>query len=210
MWRWLLDCFFPIICLGGCGRFDQWLCAQCVPVALHPRCYTGSAVGNPLLGSVIALGDYAQPVVQRCVHGLKYSGWCEVGVVLGVQLKPCIAINQYDWVVPVPLHRRRLRERGYNQAAMLAKQLPFPLLTSLKKTRATTPQMQLNRQDRLQNLSGVFVLDRTCAAEVKGKRCLLIDDVYSTGTTLRLCAEQLHQAGCRTIDAAVIAMNLLH
>lgn len=103
-----------------------------------------------------------------------------------------------DVLIPVPLHPQRLREREYNQSLLLAhglsQHLQIPLLLScLLRIRATVPQTSLSRKERLTNLHRAFAVDD--ASRIKGQRILLIDDVFTTGTTLHECAKTLRKAG---------------
>ena len=113
-----------------------------------------------------------------------------------------------DVVVPVPLHPRRLAERGYNQAALLAapvaRRLGVPFAPcALARVRDTPQQVVMDRASRLLNVAGAFaVRDRTFVA---GGRVLLIDDVRTTGATLDGCARALHEVGARAILALVLA-----
>ena len=103
-----------------------------------------------------------------------------------------------DLVVPVPLHPKRLQERGFNQSGLLAKEfsrrLGLPIsFDLLVRKKWTQPQTRLNRKERLENVKGAFGL---CEADaVRGRRILLLDDVFTTGTTLSECAKTLKRAG---------------
>lgn len=112
-----------------------------------------------------------------------------------------------DLVVPVPLHPKRLRWRGYNQAAELARPLANRLgtdlaHTALVRTRNTVPQSTLSGPDRLTNLKGAFRADH---AQVNGKHALLVDDVMTTGSTLEECARALAESGAASVDVLVLA-----
>jgi ComF family protein len=112
-----------------------------------------------------------------------------------------------DVVVPVPLHTARLRERGYNQAALLARELaqqaglPIDEGTLVRK-RATAPQVELNAKQRKENVHGAFYCSGNA---LTGKRVLLIDDVCTTGATLEACAVALYENGARSVQALTLA-----
>jgi len=111
----------------------------------------------------------------------------------------CVA---FDAVVPVPLHRTRLRERGFNQSELLARPIAKALQVSLassvlKRVRNTPSQTRLNKRERAENILDAFVVPNSHA--VHGKVLLLIDDVYTTGATLNECARVLQTAGAREI-----------
>lgn len=117
----------------------------------------------------------------------------------------------HDVIVPVPLHRERLRWRGFNQAVPLARALgaagdrpvdPFALVRS----RATPPQVGLDAGSRRRNVRGAFVV--RSADRIRGRRVLLVDDVMTTGATIDACARALRAAGARQVDALVLARAL--
>ncbi|WFS61850.1 ComF family protein [Pseudodesulfovibrio thermohalotolerans] len=112
-----------------------------------------------------------------------------------------------DAVVPVPLHGRRLVWRGFNQSAEigrgLARRLKLPLLLhGLERTRNTPPQTSFGFKERQINIKGAFAAN---PARIEGRRVLLVDDVYTTGSTLRECARTLRRAGCAAVDVLVLA-----
>ena len=122
-----------------------------------------------------------------------------------------------DCVVPVPLHRRRRRARGYNQAADLAARLPLPLVAALARTRATSPQAGLPAARRHANVRDAFSIRRggpwgrrgRRAAAVRGRVVVLVDDVATTGATLDACARALKAAGAREVRALTAARVVL-
>jgi ComF family protein len=113
-----------------------------------------------------------------------------------------------DVLMPVPLHPKRLREREYNQSLLLAhglgQHLQIPLVLScLLRIKATAPQTSLSRKERLTNLHRAFSIDD--ATRIKDKRILLIDDVFTTGTTLHECAKALRKAGSGPVYGLTLA-----
>jgi ComF family protein len=108
-----------------------------------------------------------------------------------------------DAAVPVPLHRRRLRTRGFNQAAELARHLRLPLCHALRRVRATPSQTDLPAAERHANVRNAFALARR--VDVRGKCLVLVDDVSTTGATLEACARVLRDAGAREVRAVIAA-----
>jgi len=124
--------------------------------------------------------------------------------------------GEIDAVVAVPLHRRRLYSRGFNQAALLARQWdlrmcggrrPGPLLEgALVRRRSTAAQTGLGRRQRLMNLRGAFALGRQ--ADVAGKNLLLVDDVLTTGATAEACSRVLRAGGAARVDVLTLARSV--
>jgi ComF family protein len=110
-----------------------------------------------------------------------------------------------DLIVPVPLHSKRLKKRGFNQALLLAKAFPqVPLGRQVVvRVRHTVPQVDLKPRDRRENVKGAFAVPEP--ALVKGKLILLLDDVYTTGATVRECAKALRRAGARRVEVLTVA-----
>ncbi|MGK0184507.1 MAG: competence protein ComFC [Verrucomicrobiales bacterium] len=150
-----------------------------------------------------AIASYeATALTRELVHRFKYQRQFHLRTVLGAMLMPALEdpriLAQDKWIlVPVPLHPRRRREREFNQAHEIArfasKHCDFTVVDALKRTRYTTQQAHLDRQERLENLRDAFALrtsDRTRQA-LTGMPLLLVDDVFTTGTTVNECARIL-------------------
>jgi ComF family protein len=145
-------------------------------------------------------------IIRRHKYGLDQSLAHALAECLGDQLP--LGDADYDVVIPVPLHRGRLRWRGFNQAAMLAfavaRRLGRPLdLSTLVRVRPTPPQTMQNRAERSKNLRRAFAVKRP--AQVASRRILLIDDVMTTGATADECARTLSAAGARRVDVLTLA-----
>ncbi len=149
--------------------------------------------------------------VQHLLHGLKYRGQRGVGTALGrlygAELQAAGFAADFDLVVPVPLHPRKLARRGYNQAEVfaegLAASLALPWAPALRRTAHTATQTRKNRAQRWENVATVF--EAADVAAVAGRRILLVDDVLTTGATLEACGAALLAAGALEISIATIA-----
>ena len=120
------------------------------------------------------------------------------------------AIGRAHVVVPLPLSVQRLSERGYNQSLLLAKSLASRGVRAdlLQRVRHTPPQRAMTREQRLKSLRGAFAVDPSRAADLRGRRVILVDDVMTTGATLRAAANELRKAGVVHIAALVVARTL--
>ena len=215
--RTLLDLIFPRRCLG-CGGLGSYFCPACqltVEPILLPFCPRCGTPIDPLLPlchcqgnaiPVVAAGVFTGPL-REAVHRLKYNGQTAGGPALAELLRPCLSLAAGNsLLVPVALHPARLRERGYNQSAILARALaaaPGQLAEgALRRVRRTDAQASLSASERARNVDGAFRADpRICA----GRAIILIDDVCTTGATLRAAAEALRDAGAAEVSAAVLA-----
>jgi ComF family protein len=118
------------------------------------------------------------------------------------------SFHDYRLVVPVPLHPRRLRRRGFNQSLLLARRISrrysLPLdFTALRRIRATVPQTELSAAERRKNIRGAFAVFR--AQTITEKDILLVDDVFTTGATVEECAKVLLKAGANRVDVLTLA-----
>ena len=152
--------------------------------------------------------------VQNLIHSLKYDGKTEVGTFLGKllaqQLKNSEFYQDVDLVIPVPLHLKKLRTRGYNQSEYIAIGLAdeMGILSSTKnllRNKATETQTKKNRYTRFENMQDVFELKNQ--ADLKDKHILLIDDVITTGATLEACGNVLLAGGIKKLSIAAIAFS---
>jgi ComF family protein len=148
---------------------------------------------------------------RRLVLPLKYADQPETARHLAPLLARAGAtlVAEAEVIVPVPLHRRRLFERRYNQAAVLAKALATPrmpaLLDALMRTRATVPLGELGREARATAVEGAFAVRPRRAAALAGRRVLLVDDVLTSGATAGGCARALLAAGAANVDVLALA-----
>ena len=153
-----------------------------------------------------------EPPLRNAIHLLKYRGKVVLAGALGALLRQARPLlPEADILMPVPLHPSRLREREYNQSLLLAdelnRDLHLPLVyDNLVRLRATQPQTELSRSERLKNLRRCFALRRP--TEVAGKRVLLVDDVMTTGTTVNECAKVLRKAGADEVFVVTLARTV--
>lgn len=150
--------------------------------------------------------------VKRIIHHLKYRGRPEIGTAIGVRygtvLADTVPFNQADIIVPVPLHPKKLRTRGYNQSAFfargLARSMKLPVVEHcIIRHRATESQTHKNRYERYENMRKTF--EANDADAIADRHVLLVDDVLTTGATLEACASALLENGAARVSAVTIA-----
>ncbi|HWI52425.1 MAG TPA: phosphoribosyltransferase family protein [Symbiobacteriaceae bacterium] len=197
-------------CLGSMAfNAHESRCANCTrPTYAADGLCAECAEGSPF-GVVFALGPHAG-ALREAIHHIKFGDRQELGAVLGRRLGGRVSVP-YDCVVPVPLHRSRLRERGYNQAAVIGREIAaaagIPLHEGvLVRLRSTGHQAKLHRRNRLHNLQGAFGV-AAATPPWAGKRVLLVDDVLTTGATAAAAATELYGSGARSVDLAVLAVS---
>jgi ComF family protein len=162
-----------------------------------------------------AVGAY-EGALRDVIHALKYEGRRTLARPLGQLMAAYGArlLDGADCAVPVPLHRRRRRARGFNQAAELARALGLPVVDALVRVRATSSQTDLPAAQRHRNVRGAFRAAgagflRRGRAAVGGRTIVLVDDVCTTGATLEACAAALKAAGAREVRALTAARVVL-
>jgi len=170
------------------------LCPRCQETASHLDRIASSAV-------------FAEPL-RAAIHELKYNNGRSLARPLGARMAAGWRQSQFaaDVIVPVPLHAARLVERGYNQAALLARilsaEIGIPIdEAALVRAKATQQQARLKAVERRENVRDAFA----CRGDVAGKRVALVDDVCTTGSTLEACAAALRSSGASSVWAFTLA-----
>jgi ComF family protein len=210
----LLDSLFPQNCYG-CGRGGTWFCPACFKKLQNyqgekPRALAGAA-------DLIIAGEYRDPLLGRLLRAFKFDGHQELARPLAAFLIQAvnrqIAVNQLTgktWsqpiVVPLPLRKKRQRQRGFNQSAILAQALAayydYPFRADLIKVKKTAVQATLDETARLKNQAGAY---QWHGAPLTGQTVLLIDDITTSGATLAAAAEALSAAGATRIIKLAVA-----
>lgn len=229
VWEAVVNLVAPARCVG-CGRGGELLCQNCVEASppLEPpfcqRC--AQPLGNTFArwcGRCLYLqaldgvrsGYLLQGPMRRAVYAFKYRGIWALARVLGELLIPTAQALPFvpHMVVPVPLHPRRLKERGYNQALLLGRVVSQALGVPLEegillRRRASTPLARLaSASRRREEVQGAFVC--TTQESLAGVAVLLVDDVCTTGATLDACATALKGAGARQVWGLTLAREPL-
>jgi len=215
----LLELLLPPAC-AGCGRYGALLCGTCsatLRAARTPQDRFSAADPGIVVGETLELAMAAfvhEGAMRRALQRLKYGGAARLAGSLAELSRPAFndLLDLADGgpvLVPVPVHPDRLRQRGYNQAALIGAELAawtgLPMLESLVRTRPTTRQHGLGRAARLHNLRGAFGPRDPPPA---GKTAILIDDILTTSATLEACAEVLRDAGASRVLGFAVAREV--
>lgn len=207
---WFIDLLFPKFCVN-CREEGVWLCVQCVEVIVKTEKLPPERqnLAVPHLDGVTALFHYGDNNISKLIGMLKYDSLVE----LGADFTRIISDVDFDLpykdfvLMPVPLHVRRLRERGFNQAMVLAEgsaqKLKFKINTDLRRSTYTTQQAKLSATNRKVNLNDAFVFDNK--KEFIPEKVLLVDDVFTTGATMSECAKVLKDKGVKIVWGLALA-----
>jgi competence protein ComFC len=222
----VIDLVFPPVC-PGCQEIGERWCEECqnavirMPAQVCEICGEPSVTtlckrcntSRPSLTHIRSWAVFKQPV-RNALHTLKYRNNIALGHSLAKSIAP--GLCEFNWpvqvILPIPLSEQRYRERGYNQAALVAR--PLAQLTgldyqpgALRRARHTRSQVGLSVEERKQNLKKAFQPDEKLVA---GKDILLVDDVCTTGATLIEAAVTLAEAGARSVYAYTVARAISH
>lgn len=234
MFEWVLNLIFPQKCVF-CRRIpsvkefpekDVLICKRCAELYKESEFAVGQTVIGP--GKVFVDGIYTafeyNDAVRNAMLRFKFSGYDFYAKSFAYGLMKVIcddfrkdglatANEKFDVIVPVPLSDKRLKERGYNQAELIGKELSLMVgvpmcVCALVKVKEIPKQSKSKGEERLDNVRGAFGLaeDAISVERVGGKRILLLDDVLTTGSTLGECAKMLYKAGATKVYCATVAM----
>lgn len=234
--KFILDTVFPIYCIG-CDKEGVWFCEKCfgkIPFKLEQVCPICKKIiipsgkvcfdckGENSIDGILVASFYKKnkekTILAKLIHYHKYRFALGLGAVLGKILEKSIlnsALPLPEIIIPVPLHPRRLRWRGFNQAQLLAQYLgenltpgfPLPVYpNAILRNRYTKPQMEIkDKRQREINTQDAFTLNSQTAPEINGKIIFLIDDLATTGSTLFECSKVLKKAGAKKVYGVVLA-----
>jgi competence protein ComFC len=221
-----VDSFFPRRCVG-CGKVGGFLCPECLgrlPRLIPPFC---PRCGRPQASGIVCPSCWQRPteidgirspfrfdeVIRKAIHELKYRNLKAISPCLAELLADYLKENPLpgEALIGVPLHPRRLRERGYNQsglvAAELGKRIGLPVIEDcLIRVKQAQPQVKaVDVEERRRNVADAFV----CRDErVSGKQIILIDDVCTSGATLESCAAALKNKGAKSVWGLTLAREI--
>ena len=216
-----LDLLFPLPC-AGCGPEGKIICQECLPSLpklTSPYCAVCATPGNlspcrwcrenPSDVDGTRAPFLMEGLIKQAIHSFKYRGVRAAAPELGSLLAGYLVEHPIpgDVLMPVPLHSRRLRYRGYNQSALLAREMAKHTghtieLEALVRTKDSLPQVEAgSSSQRRSNVERSF----QCTGNVAGGKVILVDDVATTGSTLSACAASLKEAGAASVWGLVLA-----
>lgn len=224
----LKDCIFPVFCIE-CQEEGQWWCEQCrskitIGFFACPVCHSLNSDGSKCFGClgksdldrVVSFFEYKEKSPQASlIHNFKYNFAFEVASIFQKiaekDLKKVISsfdTKEKTMVIPIPLHKSRFKERGFNQSEIIAKFLPdilggnYFLNLDLKRTKKTEQQAKLSKVERLSNTRAAF---EWLGEGKSATRVILVDDVYTSGATMSECAGILKKNGAELVCGFTVA-----
>jgi len=218
-----ISLFFPnycVSCYESLVKGEKLICLSCQHIIpktnshlQQPNYIETKFYGKVRLSFALAYYQFLRKGrVQKILHALKYENKPELGELLGnwygSELSHVLEENTFDVIVPVPLHKTKLRNRGYNQSEKFAKGLSDTFHVkccedALKRIRKTTTQTNKSRIERWKNVENIFEVNKPY--EIIEKRVMLVDDVITTGATLESCVNELYKAGAKEVGIVAIA-----
>jgi ComF family protein len=198
------DFLFPKFC-AGCDREGSWLCEKCLPAVNFLQ--EDKVVDH--LDGITALFDYGENTVSKLIKMFKYNYLLEIADIFEKIIDDAKFNGTWQnfTIIPVPLHARRQRERGFNQAEILAKlfskKFNLNINKNLHRIVYTAQQAKLSGEERRVNLKNAFVWD--VGGSTTPEKVLLVDDVFTTGATMQECAQVLKSNGVKVVWGLVLA-----
>lgn len=231
----ILEIFFPTHCIS-CEKIisqDALFCSDCwqkLQFITNPKCKICSypfdveisfvepicsrcLIKKPFYDKAITIFRYNK-IIRKIIGDLKYRDQTFLAKKLGKILaeKAKSEIIEADIIIAIPLHKKRLQKRKFNQVTMICKNLDKSKFISdfLQRRLNTIPQIQLRKKEREKNLKRVFIVNKKYLDLVKDKKILLLDDVMTTGATLDNCAKELKRRGAKEVKVLTIAKTVFH
>lgn len=215
------DCFSLIEIL------DRQYCPFCqIPIVVSDGKTCSRCARTHNLNGLYCVTSYKNLIIKKLIHSFKYKPFVKdiseilafliinhLSLIAQERLAPQLSMRTLfldSILIPVPLSKKKLKFRGFNPAEEIAKHLSkylkIPLLNNvLIKTKETLPQMELKKEERMKNIKGAFSCSRFGFEQIKNREILLVDDVFTTGSTMEECAAVLKKAGAKKVWGVVVA-----
>lgn len=204
------DWLFPEYCVC-CSKNGQLLCNNCYQlIHFNPQPANSDLFSQKYLDQALSLAVY-QPPISDLIKSLKYGRVKKISRVLAQLLFDHLNLPQYDLITWAPISKKRLNDRGFNQAELIGKELgkllKIPTLPMLKKIKHTSKQAKSSFNQRLENLQNSFGIEEQHIKYLSNQKIMIIDDVLSTGSTLNECARILKKADVDKVIGVAVARS---
>jgi competence protein ComFC len=212
--QFIKDVIFPYSCVV-CFREGTFLCERCFLAASSKTSIHKEIVHDMALDTIFYCCEYKKNrPIQNIIHNFKYEYVTELAKPLALIMAACAySFNNPCFLMPVPLHKKRQKWRGFNQSQLLANELSslsgIPVYDFLERKRFKKPQMELNREERIINMKDAFCIKDNFKdfLQHKNSTIILVDDVATTLSTMNSCAKVLKEAGFKIVCGLTIARS---
>lgn len=209
-----LDFIFPPIC-GFCGKIDtKYICKDCLKIvntiALNKKDY----YSNKFFKKHLYIFQY-EDIIREKILKFKFENEAYLHRTFAEAIlnntENIRFIEQYDYLIPVPIHKKRKEQRGYNQSELIARAISDEVknikfqTNIIKKDKNIVPQSTLNQKEREKNIKNVYKVINN--EKIKNKKILLLDDIYTTGSTVNECSRLLVEEGCKEVGILTVAKD---
>ncbi len=215
----LVNFIFPPTCIVSNDRLPEFNTNRYIKDDILNSLHVLSPLDRGQLSGKVIADDafayftlYPDSHMEKIIHHIKYSGMRRLGTLMGGILASKITLDEkYDYIIPVPLHKVRIRERHYNQSdyisAGIGEVIGIEVLTkAVYRIRYTKSQTRLNRQQRIENVKGAFEINTDYFEKIKDKNLIVFDDIVTTGSTINEVIRILKENGAGKILAVCLAM----
>lgn len=213
MLEFVLDFLFPPACVV-CGKIDKnWLCSKCQARVERLEKSCEVQIENKKYEKLLYIFKY-ESLIRKLVLGYKFSNKAYINNFFANMIvkneKNCKLLKQYDMIIPVPMHKKKMQKRGYNQTELISEKVAIQLGIEnkpniLEKVVNTTTQSKLGGKARQTNIQHAFFIKND--VEVEDKKIILLDDIYTTGATSEECSRILKDAGAKDVLVLVLAKD---
>lgn len=211
----ILNIIYPNVC-GICGNIDkEYICKKCyIKIKDNLKGYIKKYKKEQYFQKHIYMCKY-EGIIREKIIDYKFNNEAYLykmfAHIILQNKKICVILKKYDIIIPVPIHKQREKQRGYNQSYLIAKEIQKNIKditiinNAIVKTKNIKPQSELSKLQREKNVKDAYKVKNV--EKIIGKKILILDDIYTTGSTVRECSKKLIEAGCNTIDVLTIAKD---
>ena len=209
-----LNLFFPPTC-GFCNEIsNSYICKYCLDYLEKVQINKADIYDDKFFTTHVWLFKYENEIREKIIDykfnnkPYLYRSFAEL---ITMNQDICHYINSFDIIIPVPIHKKRKKFRGYNQSELIAKEITKNIKTIqlqtdlIEKIKNITPQSMLNKDERIENVINAYKANENI--DISGKNILLLDDVYTTGSTVNECAKVLKRSNCGKIGVLTLAKD---
>lgn len=211
----ILNIIYPNVC-GICGKInEEYICKKCyIKIKDNLKCNIKKCGKEKYFQKHIYMCKY-EGIIRKKIIDYKFNNQAYLykmfAHIILQNKKICVRLKKYDIIIPVPIHKQREKQRGYNQSYLIAKELQKNIKeitinnNAIVKIKNIKPQSELSKLQREKNVKDAYKVKNI--EKIIGKKILILDDIFTTGSTVGECSKKLIEAGCKTVDILTIAKD---